>query len=533
MRTNKGLTLMEIIVSMAILSIILVTVITVFSSAYIWINRSGDRTEKLFLAQNELEANIEARKGTEMGEIAIPLGEKIKGGFIKSDNLITFLSKIPAIKVTDVLNGSISQTSHLYGQSPNRLTIKVETYNIPNGSSIVCKLLNQDGTELSSPISRTSILTNTTTTPKNEVEGKIDIELNLPTIYTQQIKEGIYKISINAIDPAKPSELLLGKPYERNYVVNSISAIAVGDAGQILTSSDGKTWYKINHSSSNLKSVIYEGGINEKKYVAVGNGSIEYSTDGLNWTSASISPSVSNLSINKIIFTDAESKTFLAVGSNGTNGILLTSSNGIDWKSVAISTTPNFTDATWNPVSETLIVTGEGNYSLGLLKQDASNNWNYGEVTDINFNNFIHTVADPLEDSVVLARINTQGKPELARYYKNNGGNYVFTIDNKKDEINSIKDIIYMAGTFIMVDNDGKFYKRTVNNNIYTWELASEISQLYLSSIKINYRSGVLTAAVDNTIYNYLDEDNDGTFAWTEAQINGAPMYQINSITGK
>ena len=105
--------------------------------------------------------------------------------------------------------------------------------------------------------------------------------------------------------------------------------VAVGDAGAIITSTDGVTWtYRTSGTAYRLSSVTYGNGT----FVAVGwydaggtEAAIVTSTDGINWTSRT--SGVYNISLTGVSFNGTD--TFVAVGWYGT--ILTSTDNGSTW----------------------------------------------------------------------------------------------------------------------------------------------------------------------------------------------------------
>lgn len=78
----------------------------------------------------------------------------------------------------------------------------------------------------------------------------------------------------------------------------------------------------------NLYGICYGGG----KYVGVGNnGIVTYSTDGVNWTTTTITGN----SLNRIYYSDGK---FVAAGNRGT---VVTSTNGVDWTVTQLTSSYN------------------------------------------------------------------------------------------------------------------------------------------------------------------------------------------------
>jgi len=104
--------------------------------------------------------------------------------------------------------------------------------------------------------------------------------------------------------------------------------VAVGQAGTILTSLDGKSWQEVDSGSiAWLQGVAHGSGV----FVAVGyNGTILTSPNGQNWTGRG-SPNLPCL--RSVIYGGG---LFVAVGGKGS---VFTSADGIQWKLVSTGTT--------------------------------------------------------------------------------------------------------------------------------------------------------------------------------------------------
>lgn len=98
MKNNRGLTLIEVIVSLAIIGIMSIAVLTIFNTGLKNIVSAGDRTEEVYANQTGLDAIIRENEnksdGTDKIKITIPgvIQEKeIKGKIIISEKLTTFV----------------------------------------------------------------------------------------------------------------------------------------------------------------------------------------------------------------------------------------------------------------------------------------------------------------------------------------------------------------------------------------------------------------------------------------------------------
>ncbi|WP_454717130.1 hypothetical protein [Caulobacter segnis] len=84
------------------------------------------------------------------------------------------------------------------------------------------------------------------------------------------------------------------------------------------------SWTKVSFSYWPAKGCVWGAG----KFVVIGNGGIAYSTDGVSYTGAS--GSFPGVSWNAVFFDGAR---FFACGSNG---VLVTSTNGADWTTLSV-----------------------------------------------------------------------------------------------------------------------------------------------------------------------------------------------------
>jgi hypothetical protein len=116
--------------------------------------------------------------------------------------------------------------------------------------------------------------------------------------------------------------------YSVNDVVwNGKKYVAVGDRGMIYTSPNSVSWKKSKICENELNAVAWSG----KKLVAVGNinGTVYVSKDGDKWDKVQTK---TDIYLNDIIW---DGNKFIAVGSLKEKGIILTSTDGLNWTSQA------------------------------------------------------------------------------------------------------------------------------------------------------------------------------------------------------
>jgi len=119
--------------------------------------------------------------------------------------------------------------------------------------------------------------------------------------------------------------------------------VAVGKQGQILTSLDTVSWsHQDSGVGSYLEGVAHGGGL----FVAVGGNSIVTSPDGSHWSSQVSS----NYGLNAVAYGDG---VFTIVGNRG---LILLSTNGLDWQGFPTGLRKNLRGITFN--NGTFVITG-------------------------------------------------------------------------------------------------------------------------------------------------------------------------------
>ena len=107
-KNDKGMTLIEIIVSLAILGIIVVSLSTVLSTGYIGIIKSGDKAEAAYKSQGEMTTKIQAEVSLRTQHLNI----NFSGGF----SLPPIVVEI--IESEEEINGSISTMTSFIPATP-------------------------------------------------------------------------------------------------------------------------------------------------------------------------------------------------------------------------------------------------------------------------------------------------------------------------------------------------------------------------------------------------------------------------------
>jgi hypothetical protein len=125
--------------------------------------------------------------------------------------------------------------------------------------------------------------------------------------------------------------------------------VAVGSSGSApmaLSSTDGSTWTSSTPGQVTPTCVTYANG----SFLAVGNGAMVASPDGLNWSTVNAS-SVGDLNLERVCYAH---QTFVGVGKSGE---IATSTNGLDWVVETSWTDFNLFDVAYG--SDTFVVVGD------------------------------------------------------------------------------------------------------------------------------------------------------------------------------
>ncbi|MFD2328084.1 Ig-like domain-containing protein [Cohnella sp. GCM10020058] len=164
--------------------------------------------------------------------------------------------------------------------------------------------------------------------------GKIDDNTRLFTAVGSS--GGVVTSDDNGATWSEPS-LTPGDTDALHGVVYGDQFLAVGDNGNIITSSDGDSWEKVTVATDkSLYAVAYGGKDSQSSiYVAVGEeGTILTSADGTDWSEPT--PEITSGTTEDLKSVSFGSGTFVAVGTSGT---VLSSTDGEEWTTQTSKTT--------------------------------------------------------------------------------------------------------------------------------------------------------------------------------------------------
>jgi len=296
---QKGFTLIEVLLAITILSILAITFLPIIAGSFQQIVAVGQRSQKLYQAQNRMEVSIVDEVVFKSAEIPIIMENSgktfhIKGGMVEADQLQTFIPWVPTI---EILPNRVDE-----GYAPSHVTVNItgENTNFQTGTSKLT-LTNANGyrhtptlTVMNNSQARFNLprevnrLTNaggeyivTITTGNEVVRAKLNVSLpGFVTIFGNTTLE----VS-NHIIHREASFNNAGQIRNVFWQDNRFFALgkhATLNEGVLFTLEEGQTWHKKTMNTSNgLNALAYNGN----RFVAVGDhATIITSTDGNSWT---------------------------------------------------------------------------------------------------------------------------------------------------------------------------------------------------------------------------------------------------------
>lgn len=353
---RKGFTLIEIILALAILGIILVAFISMFTSSFVWITDAGDKGKAYSSSQEDIENRIATGESEDTQDLVITFGDKdytIPGGIISSNETIRrrnsqiqmFVPFVPTIKLNPMIQfeGAGPTTVTILGKDTNfdGVSTKVELYDV-TGSNLIATpdiaVSSENEATFLIPLNLTNndYLVRVST---NLNEGTEVVRAKLTVLQPRYIIAGgssIY-ISQNGLEwidrhtlPGIPSITGLN-----SITSNGSNYVGVGDNGLVLVSQEMKDWEKNTISIANLTDVTWVSNLNMKQlYMAVGNnGSIYSSSDGLVWTLETVISGINM--IDSTTFQTGNSK--IVVAGEGT----MYTYDGITWTEIVVNNYTN------------------------------------------------------------------------------------------------------------------------------------------------------------------------------------------------
>lgn len=340
-RNNNGFTLVEVIISMAILSIIVVAFLAMFTSGFVWIYTAGDRGFAYSEAQQDIESRM-AMQDAVLFEDELILDFNgtvisIPGGLISTTQTVGRVSSspevfLPWVPFIEIVPNSIVEGTNL----TSGLEIMVTGTNTNFSGNTRFEVLNISGSNSIGPFSgrNFSKIVNNIDPSNIFEEDRAFFDMVVPATSALVNAQG-KRYHVRAITdiPNNPTEFA-----RANLFVQQPYLVAVGSASSnpaMFVSADGLYWQERTSLAgfpsgvNTLNAVAY----GRNTYVAVGDsGTVLTSTEHKPWSVNT----VGQARINDVLFYSTETNPggFIAVSSNGTFHI---SSDGKTWSSVTPS----------------------------------------------------------------------------------------------------------------------------------------------------------------------------------------------------
>lgn len=313
--------------------------------------------------------------------------------------------------------------------------------------------------------------------------------------------------------------------------------VAVGEAGQIITSLDGNTWMtETNAATQKLNSVSFDGSV----FVAAGEaGVILQSKDGMNWDN-SLSSKVA-YPYNSVAGDGSGS--FVAVGNNGViystkasariasptslalttityangtyvaggiNGVLLASNDGVSWKLLKSPVAKNLKSIKF--VNGSFVAVGD----LGAMLV-SDNGYDWKDVSIYSYFGYADIATNPQDKSYMLIGTNTK--------YALIGTGYDLSTWNFYQGLTTtylVNSVVCGEINCVIVGNKGM--NLSSDNNGKSWSLLKSGTEYTLQSVANN---GKITVAVGNN--GVILVSNDNGLTW-ETSTAGNGKYSLMDV---
>ncbi|TDX53032.1 hypothetical protein [Orenia marismortui] len=267
---EEGITIIELLVSVTVLSIIVISFATAFGYSAKILKKVHQENQAIHKDQEAVENNLSINKPQLSDQLKLSFvgtGEKealnldIDGGVAYSGDISTFIAEVPYVESVE-----LTPELHVYGDEPNQIKIKLTTKSLEDGTDVTADFIDPEDPD-------NPLFSSTTYTIE---DNEVTISLSIPTGNSRP-KDGVYTIVVDIKDMDTPLEL--------GYLVNPIRMVAVGEKGSILTSYNGDKWADQSQATNkDLNDVIWDGDRAKKQFVVVGeDGIILTSENGVDW----------------------------------------------------------------------------------------------------------------------------------------------------------------------------------------------------------------------------------------------------------
>lgn len=489
-KDNRGMTLIEVLLAIAIIGIIVVTFLPIITSSFINVVNSGNRSQSMYDSSGKIEEAIAKRESIDLeGEFLIfqsayiPIKfnnipvKYVSGGKVIKNEIAAFITDVPTLNFDPyfLYEGYLDGQRNILVNSLDIRFLISSTYKI-NGLSFAPIKNNDNQIKLVLPIDATAwkneyspykfeVQTGLKSAkgiiqilqPKAMVVGStntIKISSDISNGYTTWRDRSFSNTGLNSV---KYIDSLIGKGY-----------IAVGNEGKIVNLYDGSGWKNINHNltTEDLTDIAYG---NRNLLVVGTNGTILHSVSKDIWNIINVLGLDKNLKGVDFGLL-AEKEYFVAVGDNGAwlRWDMEKDWVKIDWDTIDSITKDEIESQIFNDIQAisytdkddklmTMFVAVGTNGSIAfnsiLVEGEANENWFYSKFTS-NKLNAISFNKD--NNNPVLVAVGDNGTILYSDNASDNIGQNWMSISTTISGIGKAKfnDIQYLEGKFLAIGNN-------------------------------------------------------------------------------
>lgn len=503
-RTQGGMTLVEVIVSMAIIAIFAGVFLPLFTSSLVWVFAAGDKGEAYSMAQKDIERRLAT------------------GESIFSEPLVISFPNSPNPIIVQV-RGGLVETNQPAGQRSSRIeafvplvpTMRINPIVRPEGSADASILITGFGTTFDTS-TRVELFNKSGT---NKIGSTITPTVNNQTSLTFLLPANLinadYIIRVTTIKQS-PSQ---NEIVRARYTVEQAKYVAVGRSS-VFISADGNHWversgYNGIPAGVNLNAVINNG----RRFVAVGeNGLVLVSSEQAPWVSFSIATE----NLLGVTWSPAFAR-FFAVGDKG--GIYSSSDvptlfagstvlSPASWQAISLGANNRLNDITSTTfISGNSLLTAVGD-GIILASHGNGSPWLQVTVPNPSFGMLNAVVSGPISDTEHhIVAVGDNG----AVFVSSDGVYWVageILTDN-------LTDVTFSHGQFVTVTNGGEIF---TSANGMTW-IRRHTSDEILHGV---HALGNVIVSVGNNGTVVYSSDNG--VSWSTAS---AGVHQLTGIAGR
>lgn len=330
-KNNNGFTLVEIMLAVAVLSIIVVSFSGAFSSGFRSIQQSRNEITNLNESQSELEEKIATEAFDRAQTLNLHFNNQesieVPGAIVEKNKVRTFLPDVPVI--TSV---SITPDSHIYGLEPEQWNVEIKTRGVEDKSKITVSVYQQNDPD-------TVLISDN----ENEiVDESASFSIPIPISISDKesrLTDDLYYFRFEVVG--------VNGELDKYYTVRGINYLALGESKdgnkKLLASSDHKQWGILEAERAELSSTIdfenikagtWGGSVDDRKFVVVGNSGKAFSSnDGVYWKDISTTD-IKNYNFEDVIW---NGEAFVAAGKDSsTNKAVIIEYDGSNWDTASI-----------------------------------------------------------------------------------------------------------------------------------------------------------------------------------------------------